>query len=83
MIEGTLELMLDDGRIKLLNAGDALFEVVSLRRIATAQIPVLHKSGDDHACTLALNSRQVSHSRFELDLHTDIGQGPKNILGDK
>lgn len=57
MIEGTLELMLDDGRIKLLNAGDALFEVVSLRRIATAQIPVLHKSGDDHVCTLALNSR--------------------------
>jgi quercetin dioxygenase-like cupin family protein len=29
MLEGTLELVLDDGRIKRLNAGDALSEVVN------------------------------------------------------
>jgi quercetin dioxygenase-like cupin family protein len=29
MLEGTLELVLDDGRMKRLNAGDALSEVVN------------------------------------------------------
>jgi len=42
-----------------------------------------HKHGAVCACTLALDSGQIRHCRFELDLHTDIGQCPKNVLGDK
>ena len=35
------------------------------------------------ASALPLYPRQISHPRFDLDLHTDIGKGEKNILRDK
>ena len=47
------------------------------------KVHVLDKPAAICVRALPLDSRQVSHCRFELDLHADIGQGEQNILGDK
>jgi quercetin dioxygenase-like cupin family protein len=63
MLEGTLELVLDDGRMKVLNAGDVLSEVVNRshngRNVGNAPVKLvvfytgaagIHLSVKDNAC---------------------------------